>query len=39
MVSSCKELVEELSFIDHIDAVRLTVQRGSELIDVELKPR
>jgi S1-C subfamily serine protease len=39
MVSSCKELAEELSFIDHIDPVRLTVQRGQELIDVELKPR
>ena len=39
MVSSCKELVEELSFIDHIDPVRVTVQRGQELIDVELKSR
>ncbi|MHB8863613.1 MAG: S1C family serine protease [Pirellulaceae bacterium] len=39
MVSSCKELAEELSFIDHIDPVRLTVQRGQELIDVQLKSR
>ena len=39
MVSSCKDLVEELSFIDHIDPVRLTVQRGQELIDIELKSR
>ncbi len=37
MVSSCKELVEELAFIDHIDPVRLTVQRGTELLDIELK--
>jgi S1-C subfamily serine protease len=39
MVSSCRELVEELSFIDHIDPIRLTVQRGQELVDVEVKPR
>ena len=37
MVSSCKELVDELSFIDHIDPVRLTVQRGQELLEVDLK--
>jgi serine protease Do len=36
MVSSCKELVEELSFIDHIDPIHLTVQRGQELVDVEV---
>ncbi len=39
MVSSCKELADELSFVDHIDPVRLTVQRGSELVEIELKPR
>ena len=39
MVSSCKDLADELSLIDHIDPVRLVVQRGGELIDVELKPR
>ncbi len=39
MVSSCKELADELSFVDHIDPVRLTVQRGQELVDIELKPR
>ena len=37
MVSSCKELVDELSFIDHVDPVRLTVQRGQQLVDIELK--
>ncbi|MHB8970389.1 MAG: S1C family serine protease [Pirellulaceae bacterium] len=39
LISSCKELVEELSCLDHIDPVRLTVQRGQELIDIELKSR
>jgi len=38
MVKSCKEFVEELSFVDHIDTVRLTVQRGLELVDVRVKP-
>jgi S1-C subfamily serine protease len=38
MVSSCKELDEELSFVDRIDPVRLTVQRGQELLEVEMKP-
>ena len=39
MVSSCKELLEELSFIDHIDPVQLTVQRENELVECQLKPR
>ena len=39
MVSSCKELAEELSFVDHIDPVRLTVQRGQELVDIEVTPQ
>ncbi len=38
IVSSCKELVEELSYIDHIDPVRLTIQRGSDLLDIDLGP-
>lgn len=37
MVSSCKDLIEELSFIDRLDPVQLTVQRGQELVNVELK--
>jgi serine protease Do len=37
MVSSCKELVEELAYIDRLDPVQLTVQRGQELVTVELK--
>jgi len=34
---SCKNLADELSFIDRIDPVHLTVQRGQELIDVALE--
>jgi len=37
MVSSCKELIEELSYIDRLDPVQLTVQRGQELVNIELK--
>jgi len=33
---SCKLLVDELSFIDRLDPVRLTIQRGQELVEVEL---
>jgi serine protease Do len=39
IVSSCKALVEELSFIDRIDEVRLTVQRGQELVEVTLRAK
>ncbi len=39
MVSSCKELIDELSYVDHIDPVRFTVQRGQDLVDVECKPQ
>ena len=38
VVPSCKLLVEELSFIDRLDPVRLTIQRGQELIDMDLAP-
>lgn len=37
MVSSCKDLRDELSYIDRLDPVRLTVQRGQELVNIELK--
>ena len=37
MVSSCKDLRDELSYIDRLDPVRLTVQRGQELLNIELK--
>jgi S1-C subfamily serine protease len=38
VVPACKLLVEELSFIDRLDPVRLTIQRGQELVDLELVP-
>jgi S1-C subfamily serine protease len=37
MVSSCKELREELAYVDRIDPLRLTVQRGQELLEVPLQ--
>ena len=37
VVGSCKILVDELTFIDRLDSVRLTVQRGQELIEVTLQ--
>jgi serine protease Do len=38
VVPSCKQFSDELSFIDRFDPVRLTVQRGQELIELELVP-
>jgi serine protease Do len=38
VVSSCKLLADELSFIDRLDPVRLTIQRGQDLVDVEIVP-
>jgi serine protease Do len=35
---SYKTLVEELTYIDKLDAVRLTVQRGQELVEITLPP-
>jgi S1-C subfamily serine protease len=37
VVASCKSVVEELAFTDRLDAVRLTVQRGQELVEVTLR--
>jgi serine protease Do len=39
IVSSVKSLVDELSFIDRFDEVRLTVQRGQELVEVSLRAK
>jgi serine protease Do len=39
LVSSCAMCVDELSFIDRLDDLRLTVQRGQELLEIELKAR
>jgi S1-C subfamily serine protease len=38
VVSSCKLLADELSLIDRLDPIRLTIQRGQDLVDVELVP-
>lgn len=38
MVPSCKSVADELSFIDRLDPVRLTIQRGQELVELELVP-
>ena len=36
VVTSCKLLADELTFIDRLDPVRLTIQRGQELVEVDL---
>ena len=38
VVQSCDLLANELSYIDKLDPVRLTLQRGQELIDVSIAP-
>lgn len=38
IVSSCKEFADELSFIDRIDPVRLTVQRKQQLMEIKIEP-
>jgi len=39
VVVSYASVVETLSLIDHIDPVRLTVQRGQQLVDVVLEAK
>lgn len=34
---SCKQLVEELTFVDRLDPVKLTIQRGQDLVEVMLE--
>lgn len=36
LVPSHKQVIEELTFIDRVDPVRLTLQRGQELVEVQL---
>jgi serine protease Do len=38
VVSSCTAVADELSLIDRIDPLRLTVQRGQDLIEVVIQP-
>ncbi len=37
VVPSCKQLGEELTFIDRLDPVKLTIQRGQELVEVSIQ--
>ena len=37
MAESCKTLKDEISLIDQIDSVHLVIQRGQELLELELK--
>lgn len=36
VAQSCKQLAEELTFVDRLDPVKLTIQRGQELVEVSL---
>ena len=38
VVASCKLLADELTFIDRLDPVQLTIQRGQQLVEIELVP-
>jgi len=38
VVPSCTGVQEELTLIDRIDPLRLTLQRGQELIEVVVEP-
>ena len=38
LVQSCKALLAELEYIDYEDSVRLTIQRGLDLQELELRP-
>jgi S1-C subfamily serine protease len=38
VVASCKSLSDELTFIDRLDPIHLTIQRGQELLEIELVP-
>ena len=37
VVPSCKQLADELTFIDRLDPVKLTIQRGQDLIEISLE--
>ncbi len=36
IAASCKLVVDEISYIDRLDDVRLTIQRGQQLLDIEI---
>jgi serine protease Do len=37
VVPSCKQLGEELTFIDRLDPVKLTIQRGQDLVELTIQ--
>jgi serine protease Do len=37
VVPSCKQLADELKFVDRLDPVKLTIQRGQELVEVSIQ--
>jgi serine protease Do len=37
VVPSCKQLADELTFVDRLDPVKLTIQRGQELVEVSIQ--
>jgi serine protease Do len=37
VVPSCKQLADELTFVDRLDPVKLTIQRGPELVEVSIQ--
>jgi S1-C subfamily serine protease len=39
LVQSCKQLADELTYIDRLDVVPLVVQRDQELVEVVLEPQ
>jgi serine protease Do len=38
LIQSCKNLAGELEYIDHEDSITLTIIRGSELLELTIKP-
>jgi serine protease Do len=38
VVPSCTAVWEELTLVDRIDPLRLTIQRGQELVEVVVEP-
>jgi serine protease Do len=37
VVPSCKQMAEELTFVDRLDPVKLTIQRGQDLVEISIQ--
>jgi S1-C subfamily serine protease len=37
VVPSCKQLADELTFLDRLDPVKLTIQRGQDLVEISIQ--